>query len=113
MPKINDPYSRPIHATREGAMLQGEFYGQRATDKRLSHAAGPVAASQVRALPSVVPGYRCDEVKPKRTRKRTDNAATSETAVVTSEDTTPNPDATSPSEPVSDQKQLTEDELFG
>ena len=44
MPEIvrpNNPYARPINATRpEGQMLVGEFYGERARDKRLSHETG-------------------------------------------------------------------------
>lgn len=55
MPETNDPYSRPINATRPDAQLVGEFYGRPATDKARNHAAGRVAAAGVRALPSVVP----------------------------------------------------------
>jgi hypothetical protein len=40
MTKPNNPYARPINATKEGAMTVGEFYGTRATDKVLNHAGG-------------------------------------------------------------------------
>lgn len=42
MPKPNNPYRRPIDATKESAMLQMEHGPvRRATDKALNHAAGP------------------------------------------------------------------------
>jgi hypothetical protein len=37
MTQPNNPYARPINATRPDAVLQSEHYGQRATDKRRSH----------------------------------------------------------------------------
>jgi hypothetical protein len=40
MPKPNNPYRRPIDATKESAMTVGEYYGTRATDKAINHAAG-------------------------------------------------------------------------
>ena len=44
MPKPNNPYARPVHATKESAMIASEFYGTRrgarATDKTINHAAG-------------------------------------------------------------------------
>ena len=40
MVKPNNPYARPIDATKESAKLVGEYYGTRATDKKLNHAAG-------------------------------------------------------------------------
>jgi hypothetical protein len=44
MPKPNNPYQRPINATKESAMPVAEFYGTkrgaRATDKAINHAAG-------------------------------------------------------------------------
>jgi hypothetical protein len=40
MTKPNNPYARPINATKEGAMTVGEFYGTRATDQVLTHAGG-------------------------------------------------------------------------
>lgn len=63
MPKRNDPYSRPINATRpEGQMLQGEYYGEPASDKALHGATGGRAVHQVRPMPSVVPAW--PEVEP-------------------------------------------------
>jgi hypothetical protein len=95
----NDPYSRPINATRPDAVLVGEFYGRPATDKARSHAAGRRDAVGVRALPSVVPAV-IGAPKPKPTRKR--------------KPTTPSPDATSPSEPLTTVvSPITEDDLFG
>ena len=42
MPKPNNPYRRPIDATKESAMLQMEHGPvRRATDRALNHAAGP------------------------------------------------------------------------
>jgi hypothetical protein len=40
MPKPNNPYRRPIDATKESAMPVGAFYGTPATDKAINHAAG-------------------------------------------------------------------------
>jgi hypothetical protein len=40
MAKTNNPYARPIDATKESAMRVGDYYGTRATDKAINHAAG-------------------------------------------------------------------------
>jgi hypothetical protein len=40
MPKPNNPYRRPIDATKESAQTIGEYYGTPATDKAINHAAG-------------------------------------------------------------------------
>jgi len=74
MPNRNDPYSRPINATRpEGQMLQGEFYGEKATSKVLHGATGGRAVHQVRPMASVVPTWPGETAppeppKPKRGR---------------------------------------------
>ena len=114
MPNKNDPYSRPINATRlEGQMLQGEFYGDKASDKALHQATGGRAVHQVRPMASVVPTW--PDAKP-------------------TPPTTPSPDVTSPSDEQSPPKKrvkatiddiapldeilaeeaaITEDDLFG
>ena len=45
MPKPNNPYARPINATKESAKTVGELYGTPATGKAHVHAAGPGKAS--------------------------------------------------------------------
>src|SRR5262245_20234281 len=92
-PKPNDPYSRPINATRATAVPLLGYWGQKDTSKARNAAAGPVDASQVRALPSVVLGYPCDvePEKPKTTRKP-------KAATPSPEPTSPNSDVTSPSD---------------
>lgn len=39
-PLPNNPYARPINATRPDAKLVGEYYGSQSTDKRRSHETG-------------------------------------------------------------------------
>ena len=108
MPKTNDPYSRPINATRpEGQMLQGEFYGDKATDKALHSATGGRAVHQVRPMQSVVPDWPEDRPTPPTTRKK-------KVTTPTPDVTLPNGDASSPSDDaarVTDA--ITEDDLFG
>ena len=118
MPKRNDPYSRPINATRpEGQMLQGEFYGEPATDKALHGATGGRAVHQVRAMASVVPSWPDVEepAKPRRGRPpgSKNKVATSSPKATTlsPETTTLNTDVTSPSNEQS--AAITEDDLFG
>jgi hypothetical protein len=115
MPKTNDPYSRPINATRpEGQMLQGEFYGEHATDKRLHNATGGRVVHQVRPMQSVVPAWPEAETEsaPKTTRKR-------KPTTPSPEPTTPTTDVTSLSDEQSPEPNgqpldaITEDDLFG
>lgn len=40
MPKANNPYGRPVNATKESAKTIGEYYGTRATDKTPVNASG-------------------------------------------------------------------------
>jgi len=40
MPKRNNPYSRPISATKESAQTIGEYYGTPAKAVAVNHAAG-------------------------------------------------------------------------
>lgn len=52
MPKRNNPYSRPISATKESAQTIGEYYGTPAKAVAVNHAAGgrnvsPAARYQV------------------------------------------------------------------
>lgn len=93
MPNRNDPYSRPINATRpEGQMLQGEFYGDKASDKRLHNATGGREVHQVRPMPSVVPTWPEDQPASKARKPRGPKAD----KVITDE-----------------QPSITEDDLFG
>jgi len=110
-PKRNDPYSRPINATRPDAVLQGEHYGTLDTSKARNHAAGAndaTPAGRYQSGVSVVPTW------PKPIPK--DDPGPEGKPVVTppprashSDDpTTLNTDATSPS----DDKSIMEDDLF-
>ena len=116
MTKPNNPYARPINATRPDAVLQSEHYGQRSTDKRRSHetAGREVApASRYRSGVTAVPAWPEDQLAPfKAKRKRTPKATPSPEA------TSPNSDATSPSDehthvPTESVGAITEDDLFG
>lgn len=116
-PLPNNPYARPIHATRpEGQMLQGEYYGERAKDKSLAghHGRQVSSASRFVGRAIAVPVDMDAPPAPKTTRKR--KAAT------------PSPDASSPSneqpavltvppdeqlEPNGQPLAITEDDLFG
>ena len=128
MPNRNEPYSRPINATRlEGQMLQGEFYGDKASDKVLHQATGGRAVHQVRPMSSVVPAWPDQQPtqsappQPKRGRppgsKNRVKATIDDIAPLDEIDppsTLPNSDATSPSDDatrVTDA--ITEDDLFG
>lgn len=96
MPQVNDPYSRPINATKpEGQMLQGEFYGSKASDKTLHGATGGRQVHQVRSMPSVVPAWPDEEPAPKPKRERKPRG--------------PKADAVIVDEPPA----ITEDDLFG
>jgi len=98
MPK-NDPYSRPINATKPEHVRAMDYYGTPVEDRKPVGLAGNPNAARVRALPSVVPQWP----------KPTPNP----------EPTTLNTDATSPSDDesapliseISDA--VTEDDLFG
>jgi len=101
----NNPYARPINATRPDAVLVGEYYGQRDTSKARNHAAGgreSAPANRFQSGVTAVPAWP-DEAQPKPKAKRTPKTTPSP------EPTSPNSDATSPS----DDKSITEDDLFG
>jgi hypothetical protein len=105
MTKPNNPYARPINATRPDAVLVSEHYGQRSTDKRRSHETGNREVSPANRFQSgvtAVPAWP-DEAPAPAKRKRAPRATPSP------EPTTLNSDATSPS----DDKSITEDDLFG
>jgi len=97
MPKANNPYGRPVNATKESAKTIGEYYGTRATDKT------PVNASGGR---NVAPASRYQAVG---------NAYAAPT--------TPSPDVTSPTDIKSQAKKIksvstvdtpiTAEDLFG
>lgn len=95
MPKPNNPYRRPINATKESAMPVGEFYGKHATDKAINHAAGGrnvAPASRYQAVgnawePPTTPNTDAtspNQPKPKRGKSQAP-APTTE-AAVTAED---------------------------
>lgn len=73
-PIPNNPYARPINATRpEGQMLVGEFYGERAGDKTLAgHNGRQVSpASRFVSKAIAVPAemeFKVDEPRRKRGR---------------------------------------------
>lgn len=123
MPDTNDPYSRPINATRPDARLVGEHYGRLATDKARSHAAGPVAAAGVRALPSVVPVDMDALARARAEGKLEKKVPKQRKPEPEPEAATPSPDVTSPSadEPYVEythiedapEPPITEEDLFG
>lgn len=112
MPVTNDPYSRPINATRAGAAQVGEHYGDLATDKRRVMAAGnPNAAS---AVASTAPYVADGSNAPLPVFERVELAYPTPSP----EPTSPNTDTTSPSD--DDALDVldalvppTEDDLFG
>ena len=71
-PLPNNPYARPINATRsEGQMLQGEFYGERASDKKLAgHRDRKVSSANRFVGNAIAVPANMDALpeKPKRTR---------------------------------------------
>lgn len=103
MPK-NDPYSRPINATKPEHVRAMDYYGTPVEDRKPVGLAGNPNAARVRALPSVVPMWP-DKPKPKPKAKA--KRGPKPDKVIIDEPTTLNPDATSPSEAI------TEDDLFG
>lgn len=101
MPKPNDPYSRPINATKpEGQMLQGEFYGEKATDKQLHRAIGGRPVHQVRPMVSVVPNWP-EQPKPKPVREKKARGPKPDKVIVDEVPAEPQPEP------------ITEDDLFG
>lgn len=69
----NNPYARPINATRpEGQMLVGEFYGKRADDKQLAglHGRDVSPASRYSGRSVVTPVDMDAESQPKPKRPR-------------------------------------------
>jgi hypothetical protein len=110
-PKRNDPYSRPINATRPDAVVQGEFYGTLDTSKARNHAAGAndaTPAGRFQSGVSVVPTW------PKPIPK--DNLGPEGKPVVTPADNAPTPPPTTPNTDttsLSDDESITEDDLFG
>jgi len=104
----NNPYARPINATQPHHAAVIGLYGRPATDKARSVAAGPNDATQLRALPSVVPHwpdpiYKNEAKAPRKQRAKKE-------ATPNPEPTSPSPDVSSPSDA---QSTVTEDDLFG
>lgn len=81
MTKPNNPYDRPINATKEGAMTVGEFYGTRATDKVLNHAGGKRDTSPASRYQAVGNAY-----EPPKVTKPKSKAKPKEETAVTAED---------------------------
>jgi hypothetical protein len=57
MPKPNNPYARPVHATKESAQTIGEYYGTLAKTTALNHAAGGRNASPASRFQAVGNAY--------------------------------------------------------
>lgn len=90
MPKPNNPYARPINATKDSAMTIGEYYGTRATDKAINHAAGgrnvsPASRYQAVGL-SNSPTASKPAATPKPRKPKAESHSTSNGAAVTAED---------------------------
>lgn len=81
MVKPNNPYDRPINATKDTATTIGELYGTRATDKKLNHAAGDRNVSPAAKYQAVGNAYE----SPKATKPKSKAKPKEETAV-TAED---------------------------
>jgi len=106
-PRPNNPYARPINATRPDAVLVSEHYGSRSTDKRRSHETSGRDVSPANRFQSgvtAVPQWP-DEAKPKPKAKRAPKTTPSP------EPTSLNTDSTSPTD--ADSGVITEDDLFG
>jgi hypothetical protein len=106
-PHPNNPYARPINATRPDAKLVGEYYGSQSTDKRRSHETGNREVSPANRFQSsvtAVPAWP-DEAPAPTKRKRAPRATPSP------EPTSPSTDATSPTD--ANAGVITEDDLFG
>lgn len=104
----NNPYARPIHATRpEGQMLQGEYYGEHATDKTLAghHGRKVSPANRFVGNATAVPVDMDAVVVPTKSKER--KVRERQAAAPTS----PKTDATSPSD--EQVPSITEDDLFG
>lgn len=124
MPTTNDPYSRPINATRPEHVLVGEHYGERSKHSQRTAVAGNDggrAAAPYRGEP-VVP----DEFKPTKVSKRKGTPSDpvslpllthNQPLVTDSQDpTSPSPDTSSPSDddtPDMPEPVITEEDLFG
>lgn len=106
-PLPNNPYARPINATRpEGQMLQGEYYGERAHDKQLAgHGGRKVSPANRYAGRAIAVPVDMDALPTRRSAVRKRKVTTP-----SPEPTTPTADATSPSD---EQSPITEDDLFG
>ncbi|HVQ53289.1 MAG TPA: hypothetical protein VMS92_24895 [Mycobacterium sp.] len=90
MPKPNNPYRRPIDATKESAQTIGEYYGTRSTDKAINHAAGgrniaPASRYQAIGLSNAPTATALPKPKPKR-QPKTDPTHAVGSETVTAED---------------------------
>lgn len=103
----NDPYSRPINATRPEHKIAGEHYGTLATDKKRSIAAGNPNAASAFGVYSTAPYDVVAAVD--RALPVFEHVAL---ATDSPEPTTPNTDVTSPSDD-EDEPVITEEDLFG
>lgn len=86
MPKPNNPYRRPIDATKESAMTIGDYYGTRATDKAINHAAGGRNVAPASRFQAIGNAYEAPKAaKPKKAKPYHERDKEAETAV-TAED---------------------------
>jgi len=87
MVKPNNPYRRPIDATKESAMTIGEYYGTRSTDKAINHAAGNRNVSSASRYQAVGNAYHAPaKSKPKARGPKADKVIVDEPSAVTAED---------------------------
>lgn len=105
----NNPYARPVNATRpEGQMLVGEFYGKRAGDKQLagSHGRDVSPANRFSGREPVVPvDMDADSEEPRPRRGRPPGSKNRTKATI--DDIAPLDDV------ISEETAITEDDLFG
>ena len=91
MPKANNPYSRPVNATKESAKTIGEYYGTLTKSVAVNHAAGgrqasPAARYQVAGNAYKRPTVEQPKPKPKAKAKPAITNVISTDAAVTAED---------------------------
>jgi hypothetical protein len=83
MPKPNNPYGRPVNATKESAKTIGEYYGTRATDKTHINASGGrnvAPASRYQAVGNAYESPTGEKSKPKAKPKSKPEPETAVTA---------------------------------
>ena len=110
----NNPYARPINATRpEGQMLQGEYYGQRASDKQLAGLHGRQVSPANRYSGTAIAVPDGMEPPPPDRPKRGRPPGTKNRVKATIDDIVPLDEIEDSYSPGIEEPPVTEDDLFG